>query len=306
VAAVLGPYASGLAFVTTQEAEKYKIPHVLDVAIADQITDRGFTYTFRLAPNASMGARHTVDSLQAMVKAAGVAAKRVVLMHEDGIFGKTTADTLQKLLPPAGFEVVERIPHATNATSLTSDVLRLKSARADILLPSTYYGPHGMLLRTVAEQRVDLQAIASVYGGAGSQYRFIADVGKLSEYMMDGNHWYNPKHPRIRGVIEAFQKRFNQPFAYEWLLAYVSVHVLRDALERAGSTEREKLREALAGTNLRDEVVPYPISFDAKGQNAGARTLMMQVQKGRIAVVHPAEYTEARAIIPMPRWGERG
>ena len=306
VAAVLGPYASGLAFVTAQEAEKYRIPHVLDVAIADAITERGFKYTFRLAPNASMGAKYTVESLQAMVKAAGVSAKRVVLMHEDGIFGKTTADTLQKLLPAAGFEVVERIPHPASTASLTSDVLRLKSARADILIPSTYYGPHSMLLRTVAEQRVDLQAILSVYGGAGSQYRFIADVGKLGEYMMDGNHWYNPKHPKVKGLIEAFQRRTNQPFAYEWMLAYVSVQVLRDALERAASTDRDKLREALAATNLRDQIVPYPIAFDGKGQNEAARTLVMQVLKAQIAVVHPAEYAEARAVIPMPKWSERG
>jgi branched-chain amino acid transport system substrate-binding protein len=124
--------------------------------------------------------------------------------------------------------------------------------------------------------------------------------------MLDGNHWYNPKHPRVKGLIETFQRRFNQPFAYEWLLAYVSAQVLRDALERAGSTDRGRLRDALAATNLRDAVVPYSIAFDAKGQNAGARTLVMQVLKGHIAVVHPTEYAEAAAVLPMPKWSERG
>lgn len=303
--AILGPYASGLAFVTTQEAEKYKIPHVLDVAIADQITERGFKYTFRACPNAGMGAKHTVDYLGAMAKDLKLSVKRVVLIHEDGIFGKSTADTLQKLLPGIGMDVIERIPHNAATQSLANEVLRIKAAKADIVIPSTYYGPHSLLLRTMAEQRVDVAAILSVYGGAGSQYRFIKDVAKLADYMMDGNHWYNPKHPRIKGIIAAFEKAYQQPFAYEWMLAYQSAYVLKDALERAASTDRDKVRDALAATNLKDQIVPYPIAFDDKGQNPHARTLLMQVLDQKIAVVYPNEFAEAKPVIPMPAWAGR-
>jgi branched-chain amino acid transport system substrate-binding protein len=157
----------------------------------------------------------------------------------------------------------------------------------------------------MAEQRVDAGAIVSVYGGAGSQYRFIKDVGKVADYMLDGNHWYDPRHPRVQPLIAAFDKAHGQPFAYEWLLAYQSVHVLRDALERAGAPDREKIREALARTRLEDQVVPYPIAFDDTGQNPNARALLMQVQKGRIAVVHPPEFAEARAVLPVPAWDRR-
>ncbi len=303
--AVLGPYASGLAFVTTQEAEKYRIPHVLDVAVADGITERGFKYTFRFGPNAGMGARWTVDYLGGLTKEMKLGLKRVVLIHEDGLFGKSTADTLEKLLPTIGMEVVERIPHNAAAPSLNNEVLKIKAARADIVIPSTYYPAHSLIVRTMAEQRVDVGAILSVYGGAGSQYRFIKDVGKLADYMLDGNHWYNPKHPRIAGIISAFDKAYAQPFAYEWMLAYQSVYVLKDALERAGAPDREKIREALTRTNLRDQIVPYPITFDDKGQNPNARTLLMQVQNGKIAVVYPGEFAEAKPVIPVPAWGVR-
>ncbi|MGH7278008.1 MAG: ABC transporter substrate-binding protein [Candidatus Rokuibacteriota bacterium] len=303
--AVLGPYASGLAFVTTQEAEKYRIPHVLDVAVADQITERGFKYTFRLGPTAGMGARQTVDYLGGLTKEMNLALKRVVLIHEDGLFGKATADTLEKLLPGIGMQVVERIPHSAAAPSLNNEVLKIKAARADLVIPSTYYPAHSLIIRTLAEQRVDAGAVVSVYGGAGSQYRFIKDVGKIADYMLDGNHWYNPRHPRVAGVIAAFEKTYAQPFAYEWMLAYQSVHVLRDALERAGAPDRDKVRDALVKTNLRDQIVPYPIVFDEKGQNPQARILLMQVQHGRIAVVYPSEFAEAKAVIPVPAWEKR-
>lgn len=305
VVAILGAYASGLTFVTTQEAEKYRIPHVVDVAIADAITARGFRYTFRAAPSAGMGAQHTVDYLGRLTGELKLALKSVVLIHEDGIFGKTTADTLQKLLPAAGFEVIERIPHSAATQSLANEVLRIKAAKPDVVVPSTYYGPHSLLVRTMAEQKVDVAAILSVYGGAGSQHRFIKDVGRLAEYLIDGNHWYNPKHPRIKSVIAAFEKAYAQPFAYEWMLAYQATWILKDALERAASTDREEVREALAQTNLRDQIVPYPITFNDKGQNPHARTLLMQVLKERIAVIYPPEFAEARPVIPMPRWAER-
>jgi branched-chain amino acid transport system substrate-binding protein len=299
--AVLGPYASGIAFVTTQEAEKYKIPHVLDVAVADGVTERGFKYTFRFGPNASMGARHTVEQLGGLK----TGLKRVVLIHEDGLFGKTTADTLEKLLPGIGMEVADRIPHSAAAPSLNNEVLKIKAAKADLVIPSTYYPAHSLIIRTMAEQRVDVGAVVSVYGGAGSQYRFIKDVGKIADYMLDGNHWYNPKHPRMASTIAAFEKAYSQPFAYEWMLAYQSVYVLRDALERAAAPDRDRVRDALTKTNLRDQIVPYLIAFDDKGQNPHARTLLMQVQNGKIVVVHPAEFAEAKAIIPVPAWEKR-
>jgi len=305
VAVVLGPYASGLGFVTTQEAEKYKIPHLIDVAIADQITERGFKYTFRFGPTAGMGARQTVEYLGGLTKEMKLGLKRAVLIHEDGLFGKATADTLQKLLPTIGMEVVDRIPHNAAAPSLTNEVLKIKAAKADLVIPSTYYPAHSLIVRTMAEQRVDVGAIVSVYGGAGSQYRFIRDIGKVADYMMDGNHWYDPKHPRIRATIAAFDRAYGQPFAYEWMLAYQSAWVLKDALERAGSADREKLREALAKTNLKDQVVPYAITFDEKGQNPNARVLLMQVLRGQIAVVYPPAYAEARPTIPVPAWDKR-
>jgi branched-chain amino acid transport system substrate-binding protein len=303
--AVLGPYGSGLAFVTTQEAEKYRIPHVLDVAVADGITERGFKYTFRPGPNAGMGARQTVEYLGGLKKEMNLGLKRAVLIHEDGLFGKSTADTLEKLLPSIGMEVVERIPHSAAAPSLNNEVLKIKAAKADVVIPSTYYPAHSLIMRTMAEQRVDAGAVVSVYGGAGSQYRFIKDVGRIADYMLDGNHWYNHKHPRVAGVIAAFDKAYGQPFAYEWMLGYQSAWVLKDALERAGAADRDRVRDALAKTNLRDQIVPYPIVFDEHGQNPQARALLMQVQNGKIAVVYPQEFAEARPIIPVPAWDKR-
>ena len=89
------------------------------------------------------------------------------------------------------------------------------------------------------------------------------------------------------------------------MLPYQSAYVLKDALERAASTDRDKVRDALAATNLKDQIVPYPIAFDGKGQNPHARTLLMQVLDQKIVVVYPNEFAEAKPVIPVPAWAGR-
>jgi branched-chain amino acid transport system substrate-binding protein len=79
--------------------------------------------------------------------------------------------------------------------------------------------------------------------------------------------------------------------------------VVRDALERAGSGDRAKLREALARTNLADHILPQgPIVFDKTGENANAQSALLQNQGGRTVVVGPAPFAEAKAQFPVPRW----
>jgi branched-chain amino acid transport system substrate-binding protein len=86
-------------------------------------------------------------------------------------------------------------------------------------------------------------------------------------------------------------------------MAYQVVHVLRDALERAGSTDREKVREALAKTNLSDHILPQEaIRFDEAGENVNASPALLQVQDGKPVAVGPAKYAEAKPVFPVPKW----
>jgi len=86
------------------------------------------------------------------------------------------------------------------------------------------------------------------------------------------------------------------------------VYVLKDALERAKSTDREAVRNALAATKLTDHIFPQggkPIVFDETGQNINAGILYTQVQKGDVYSVYPKVYAEKKPIFPVPRWEDR-
>jgi branched-chain amino acid transport system substrate-binding protein len=103
--------------------------------------------------------------------------------------------------------------------------------------------------------------------------------------------------------MDAYAKRFNAPMSSHSVQSYSAMMVLRDALERAGSADRAKVREALAKTNLADHILPQgPIQFDKTGENSGAQSALLQNQSGRTVVVGPSQFAEAKPIFPVPRW----
>ena len=90
--------------------------------------------------------------------------------------------------------------------------------------------------------------------------------------------------------------------------AFTGFMTLLDALDRAGSTDPEKLRAALAATNIPADqlIVPYRgIRFDATGQNELVRPLLMQVQKGKYCTIYPFELASCPVLFPTPTWAEK-
>ena len=90
--------------------------------------------------------------------------------------------------------------------------------------------------------------------------------------------------------------------------AFTGFMTLLDALNRAGSTDPEKLRAALAATNIPADqlIVPYRgVKFDATGQNELVRPILMQVQKGKYCTIYPFELTSCPVLFPTPTWAEK-
>jgi branched-chain amino acid transport system substrate-binding protein len=83
---------------------------------------------------------------------------------------------------------------------------------------------------------------------------------------------------------------------------------LLDAINRAGSTEPEKIRVALAATNIPPDqlIVPYRgVKFDPTGQNELVRGILMQVQKGKYCTIYPFELASCQVLYPTPTWAEK-
>jgi branched-chain amino acid transport system substrate-binding protein len=299
VAAVVGGYASFICLATTQAAAKHGIPYVVDVGTDDRIVKAGLSNTFRFSPGYGVFVATAVSALKEINGAAGNPAKTAIIVHEDSAFGSGTAALLQKELPGIGIEVLEAIKHPTPTLDFNNIVLTIKAKKPDIVIPANYYNEYVILARTMQQQKVRPKAIYSVLGGGASQYRFVKEFPEAAQNIMDCNHWYNPK----KEAALALKKRTEEKglfYTYEVFLNYTAMMLLADALERAASTDRGKITEALAASTWDGHFMPYgPTKFD-NGQNTGARAVNLQVQDNDIKVILPAEFANAKAVFPMP------
>lgn len=303
VVALLGPYQSPVAYAVSQLAEKERTPFVITVAVADNITERGFEYTFRVQPNARTMTTRSLDHLADLAKASGVAVKTIAMMHEDGLFGTSIAGHLERHAKALGMELVLKVGYNFRTPDVTTEITKLKAARADLVVVSGYFGDGLLIARTATEHRLETRAVMGIANGGFSNPKFLADQPQLADLIMDGNYWHNPRSERAKRVFEAYQRRFNAPMSSHSVQSYSATMVLRDALERAGSPDRARIREALARTNLGDHILPQgPIQFDKTGENVNAQPALLQNQSGRTVVVGPGQFAEAKAVFPVPRW----
>jgi branched-chain amino acid transport system substrate-binding protein len=298
VSAVVGAFASAICLATTQAAAKYNLPHVVDVGVADQIVERGLKNTFRFGPGYKKCAEVAVANLHVLNTAAGKPARSVMIIHEESLFGTGTANLLSRELPGYGYDVREVIKHANPTRDFNNIALRIKQVNPDIVIPANYYNEYALLVRTMQQQKIAPKAIYSVLGGAASSYKFVKEFPDAANGIIDCNHWFNPRDKRsmeLRKRVEA-QGQF---FSYEVFMTYTAMTLLADAIERAKSTDRAAIIDALNKSTFSNHIMPYGATQFVNGQNMGAQPLMTQVVKGDIKVIVPRDFREVEPIFPL-------
>jgi branched-chain amino acid transport system substrate-binding protein len=300
VSAYVGCFASAIALPATQAAAKYNTPFMIDVGVSDAIVSRGLKNVFRLAPGNGKCVDDAFAGLADVNKAAGGPAKSAVIVHEDSEFGTSTAKLLAGKLSGIGLEVKDVLKHATPTRDFSNLVLRIKSLKPDLVIISDYQNEYVLLARTLYQQKVELAGIFSVLGG-GFNYRLIKEQPEVAQYMMDFNHWYNPKSAKAQQLRKAVQAK-DHLFTFEVYCSYNSVKCYADALERAKSADKAAVIAALESSTWFPDVMPYGPTKFVNGQNTGGRAVLLQASKTDIAVVWPNDVAEAKPVFPRPKF----
>jgi branched-chain amino acid transport system substrate-binding protein len=299
VAAIVGGYASGICLAASQTAARYDLPYIVDVGVVDSIVTRGLKNTFRFGPGFGVIAKTALDNLVTINEQGGKAAKTVMIVHEDSAFGAGLAKLLNAQLPERGFQVLETISHPTPTRDFNNVALKIKAQNPDIVVPANYYNEYVLLARTMQQQRVAPKAIYSVLGGAASSYKFVKEFPEAAQYIMDCNHWFDPKNPKALELKKQVEAK-GDFYTYEVYMNYSCVLLLADALERAASAERPKIIAALESSTFAGHVMPYGPTKFVNGQNQGAAPVNTQVIDKDIQVIFPAKFASAKAVFPRP------
>ncbi len=297
VSAIVGGFASPIVLASSQAASRYDIPYLVDVGVSDQIVNRGLKNTFRFGPGFGTVTGAALENLSKLNDAAGKPAKTVVIVHEDGLFGSGLAKLLQAQLPGRGFEILETIAHPTPSRDMSNVALRIRALNPDLVIPSSYYAEFVLLARTLQQQRIRPKGIYAILNGAASNFRFVREFGEAANFVMDCNHWADPRKPKT-AQVRAQAEQGGRFWLYNTPLNYSAVRLLADAIERAGSTDRLKITEALVASTFTDHIMPYGTTKFVNGQNMGAAPVNTQVQGGDIKVIFPNEFADAKPVFP--------
>ena len=299
VSAYLGCFASGIALPATQAAAKYNTPFLIDVGASDLIVNRGLKNVFRLKPGFGKCVDDAIVALGEINRSAGGVAKTAVLVHEESEFGTGTAKLLADRLPGINIQPLETIKHANPTRDFSNVALRIKGLKPDIVIMSNYQNEYVLLARTLNQQKIDVAAMFSVLGG-GFNYRLIKEQPDLAQYMMDFNHWFNPKSAKAMEMRKQVEAKGGL-FTFEVYLSYNAVMLYADALQRAASADKEKVIAALETSTWFPSIMPYGPTKFVNGQNQGGRGSLLQASKSDIDVVWPNEFASSKPVFPRPK-----
>ena len=297
---IVGTYQSAVRANVATVAERNKVPFVIDVSSADSILNQGYKYTFRVQPSASVIGQEGAQYLFDVSKAAGKPVKKVAFLHEQGPFGTGVRDAFTKKANELGFSVGPAISYdAASASDLTTQVTQVKASGADALAVAGYYRDGVLVAKAVASVKPPVNAVYGVANGAFDLPQFPKEVGAAGEGYFDANYHANYTKQPTKDLAAQYKQKHNDDIRTGAVLAYDSVRVIADALERAKSAEPAKVRDAIVQTSLESLMAQSgPIAFDEKGENKGAIPILMQVQKGTVNQVWPKELAQSEPLYP--------
>ncbi len=303
VTALIGCYYSNVSAPVSYVAERYGVPFLCADSSSPALSRHGLKYFFRPAPNDEMFTAAMFDFFDAE-RAKGKKIETLGLFHEDTIFGTDSAAVQNSLAKARGYKVVVDVKYQANSPSLTSEVQKLKTANPDVLMPSSYTSDAILLVKTMAQLGYAPKNIVAQAAGFASQALYDA-VGNLlggvisrASFSLD----LEKKRPFIATVNDLFKKQSQRDLDDNSSRQLMGLLVLADAINRAGSKEGAKIRDALAATNVpaSETIMPWKkLVFGPDGQNPDASPVLLQYEGGKFVTIFPDNVAVTQAQWPM-------
>ena len=310
VTALMGAYHSSVTETASMVAERMKIPFLNASSSSPKLTRRGFKWFFRTSPHDEIFAGSLFQALAGLEKKRGTKFKTVGLMYEDTLYGKDSSRIEKELAAKAGYQVVADIPYRRAATSLVSEIQRLKAANPDVFLPTSYTSDAILIMKTLKEMNYHPPAIFAQDAGYIDP-SFVEAMGKDVDGICSHESFsidLAAHKPMLKEINDLFKARSRRDLSGSSARCFMGFLVLCDAINRAGSTSPEAIRQALAKTNMPAEQLITPwrgVKFDETGQNILGDNVVIQFQGGKPHTVWPSNLATKEILYPNPKWSER-
>lgn len=304
VVAMLGSYHSSVSLVATAVAERQGIPYLVADSVAQNITGRGFKWTFRTTPIASDFARAYAGFLTDL-KNSGRKIEKIAVINENTDYGTSVAASILEAAKAANINVAAQIPYNANSSDVSAQVIQLKTLQPDAIIFVSYTADTILYFRTL--KNLDYLPPIIIGDDAGfSDPTFIPNAGELAQGAINRSAFDIGKPGSNSYIVnQLFKTKYGRDLddtSARWMQGFF---VLADAINRAGSTEPDKIQAALQATDLKPDqlIMGYNgVKFDSTGQNTLASTFLIQLQGKQYVSIWPTNLATGKLELPMKGW----
>jgi branched-chain amino acid transport system substrate-binding protein len=289
---LFSPFGSGATKAASSVSEKYGIPTIAATASSMAVYDQGYKYLFgTFTPNQTL-----TDPMSVIVKENVPGAEKAAILARNDLFPMAIAKVMEKSIEEQGLKVAFFGKYAIGTMDHASALTQIRAVQPDFFFATGYVNDLILIRKQMADLGVKPPAVGMVAGPAYKEY--VEACGPLAENVLSASWW----HPAVRykgtgvfGRTENYNKVFEQKYGhvpdYAQASASAAGVILQLAIEKAGSIDPQKVRDALAGL---DAVTFYgPVRFGPNGQINSLKPPVFQIQGGTQVVIYPSEIKQA-------------
>jgi len=306
---VLGPYGSPMTEAVADVTEKYRMPMVTDSATTS-IFKKGRKFIFMVHSPGEVYLEGIID----------VAAKRglktVALIHEDTLLPKVIVQGALELAKKRGLQVVALDAYPKGTTDFSAILGKVRTASPDVLGAATYVDDAVAITHQMKDLNVNPKMYAVTVGAALP--KFYEWLGRAAEFVYGPSQWepglvtiragglipIARQYPGAREFVEAYRREYPgaEP-GYHTAAGHGICQVLTEAVKRAGSMDREKIRDAILKLDFNTVFGAFKV--DPDGLQIAHKMVIFQWQDGKRVIVWPEELAPGKPRFPTPPWSER-
>jgi branched-chain amino acid transport system substrate-binding protein len=285
---LFSPFGSGHTKIVATIAARYEMPIIACAASSDSVFDQNSGYLFgTLSPNAGLFGpmvRYFKEKLPTL--------KTLAVLGRDDVFPKATAQGMAAAAKAAGLNVAYEQLYPVGTMDHSASLSAIKATNPDWIYITGYTQDLVLARKQMSDLGVKAPIITMVAGPAYKEY--IDGLGNLANGISSSSWWHHATNYKGVGVwptTEDFYKEFvaqekSDPDYVHASCAATGV-LYQDAVERAGSIDKKKVRDALAATDI---MTFYgPIKFSPNGMAQNRDLPIIQVQDKAIKVLGPAD-----------------
>ncbi len=300
---MLGPYSSGLTVAIAPVTEKYQIPMVEAEGASRSLFNKGYKYIFAALSTSEQYLSSAIALAAELAEKAGKKPSdvKVAMVFESDPFSLDVRAGVVDEMKKHGMKTVidDKMPRDLNDISAT--LTKVKALKPDVLLISGHEKGASTGARQIGEMKIDTPMIGLTHcesAKLSSAFKGVSD-GFLCPTQWAETLTYKDD---ILGTAANYDKEFKaanpdyKTVPYQTAQASAAVLIFKDAFERANSLDKEKIRDALAKTDL--PTFYGQIKFSPEGNNIAKPMVLRQIQDGKYVVVAPLKYATGKLEYP--------